>query len=80
MKVESIREVKAKLNKIVGSLATEGSVVITKNGRACAVLMPITDDTDFEVLALSQSKRFWAVYDRALERAGREGWTRLEDL
>ena len=80
MKVESIREVKAKLNKIVGSLPTEGSVVITRNGRACAVLMPVTDETDLEVLALSQNKRFWRLYDRALERADREGWTRLKDL
>jgi len=80
MKVESIREVKARLNKIVGSLPTEGSVVITKNGRACAVLMPVTDETDLEVLALSQNKRFWSLYDRALERADREGWRRLEDL
>lgn len=80
MKIEAIREVKAKLSEIVSNLPSEGSVIITKNGRPCAVLMPITEDTDLEVVALSQNKRFWSLYDRALERAKREGWTALEDL
>lgn len=43
MRIESIRAAKAKLNELVGTLPDEGSVVITKNGRPCAVLMPITD-------------------------------------
>jgi len=80
MKIEAIREVKAKLNELVSKLPTEGSVIITKNGRPCAVLMPITEDTDLEVVALSQNKRFWSLYDRAVERAKREGWTPLEDI
>jgi len=80
MRIENIRQVKAQLNRIVGTLPDEGSVVITKNGRPCAVLMPVTEDTDLEVLALSQNKRFWALYDRARTRAERKGWTRLQDL
>ena len=80
MKIESIRQVKARLSQIVAALPDEGSVVITKNGRPCAVLMPVTEDTDLEIVALSQNKRFWALYDRARERAERTGWTRVEDL
>ena len=80
MKIESIRQVKANLNKIVSALPEEGSVVITKNGRPCAVLMPVTEDTDLEIVALSQSKRFWRTYDRALQRAEKEGWTSLDDV
>jgi len=80
MRIENIRQVKARLNQIVGALRDEGSVVITKNGRPCAVLMPVTEDTDLEVLALSQNKRFWVLYDRARKRAERKGWTRLQDL
>ena len=80
MKVESIRDVKARLNKIVRALPDEGSVVITKNGRPCAVLMPVTEDTDLEIVAISQNKRFWRMYDRAVARAGREGWVSLADL
>jgi prevent-host-death family protein len=80
LKIEAIREVKAKLNELVSNLPTEGSVIITKNGRPCAVLMPISEDTDLEIVALSQNKRFWSLYDQAVERAKRKGWTRLEDI
>ena len=79
MKIESTREVKANLNRIVGALPEEGSVVITKNGRPCAVLMPVAEDTDLEIVAISQNKRFWQTYNRALRRAEKEGWAPLED-
>lgn len=80
MKIQNIREVKAKLNQIVNDLPREGSVIITKNGRPCAVLMPVTEDTDLEVLALSQSRRFWTLYDDAVARADAEGWQSLDDI
>ncbi len=80
MKIESIRAVKANLNKIVAALSDEGSVVITKNGRPCAVLMPVTEDSDLEIVAFSQNKRFGQMYDRALRRAEKEGWTSLDDV
>ncbi|HEV2175054.1 MAG TPA: type II toxin-antitoxin system Phd/YefM family antitoxin [Nitrospira sp.] len=80
MRVENIKEVKARFNRIVSELATEGSVVITRNGRPCAVLMPITEDTDLEIVALSQNKRFWKLYDAALEKANVEGWTSLDKV
>jgi prevent-host-death family protein len=80
VKIQNIREVKAKLSEIVGGLPTEGSVIITKNGRPCAVLMPVTEETDLEVVALSQNRAFWRLYDQALVRAEEEGWTPLEEL
>jgi antitoxin (DNA-binding transcriptional repressor) of toxin-antitoxin stability system len=55
-------------------------VVITKNGRPCAVLMPVAEDTDLEIVALSQSKRFWRTFDRAVAKAEREGWTPLGEV
>ena len=80
MKIENVREVKAKLNRMISELPKTGSVVITKNGKACAALMPITEDTDLETLALSQNKRFWRMFDAAYERGEKEGWIALEDL
>lgn len=80
MKIRNIREVKAKLSQIVAELPEEGSVVITRNGRPCAVLMPVTNDTDLEAVALSQNLAFWRLYDRAMARAEEEGWTPLEEL
>ncbi|HVB82911.1 MAG TPA: type II toxin-antitoxin system prevent-host-death family antitoxin [Candidatus Binataceae bacterium] len=79
MKVENIKEVKARFNRIVRELPTEGSVIITKNGRPCALLMPMTKDTDVEVVALSQNKRFWKLYDSAVEKANKESWTPLDE-
>jgi len=79
VRVENIKEVKARLNRIVSELPTEGSVIITKNGRPCALLMPMTKDTDVEVVALSQNKRFWKLYDSAVEKANKEGWTPLDE-
>jgi prevent-host-death family protein len=65
MKIESLREVKANLSKIVKDLPSERSVVITKNGRPCAVLFPVTKDTDLESMLLGQSKDFWPLLYRA---------------
>ena len=68
MKIESIREIKTRFSRYVKDLPKTGSVLITKNGRPCAALVPVTDDTDLEALALSQNKRFWKIIDDAIER------------
>ncbi|HVN27266.1 MAG TPA: type II toxin-antitoxin system prevent-host-death family antitoxin [Candidatus Binataceae bacterium] len=80
MKVENIREVKTRFSRYIKDLPKSGSVLITKNGRPCAALVPVTEDTDLEVMALSQNKRFWKLIDKAIERANKEGLTDLEDL
>ncbi len=80
MKIESLREVKAKLSKLVKDLPLERSVVITKNGRPCAVLLPITEETDLESLLLAQRKDFWELFDRAHREGEKKGFTKLEDL
>ena len=80
MRIESILAVKANLNKIFGVFPGEGSAVITRNGRPCAVLIPVTEDTDLEIVALSQNKRFWRTYIRARKPAEKEGWASLDDV
>ena len=80
MKIESLREVKAKLSKILKELPSDGSVVITKNGRPCAVLFPVTEETDLESLLLAQRKDFWQMVDRAHKEGEKKGFTKLEDL
>jgi hypothetical protein len=42
--------------------------------------MAVTEDTDLEVVALSQNKRFWRAFDGAVSRGRAKGWTKLEDL
>ena len=80
MKIESLREVKAKLSKIVKDLPSDRSVVITKNGRPCAVLVPVTEDTDLESMLLAQRKDFWQLLDRAHKEGEKKVFTPLEDL
>jgi len=80
MKIESLREVKAKLSKIIKELPSERSVVITKNGRPCAVLFPVTEETDLETMLLAQREDFWRLLDRAHKEGDKKGFTKLEDL
>jgi prevent-host-death family protein len=71
---------RAKLSKIVKELPSERSVVITKNGRPCAVLLPVNEETDLEAMLLAQRKDFWQLFDRAHEEGKKKGFTKLEDL
>jgi prevent-host-death family protein len=64
----------------IKELSKTGSVVITKNGRPCAALVPVTDDTNLEALALSQNKRFWNLIDKAIAHGKKGGFIDLEDL
>ncbi len=80
MKIENVRQVKATLNRMITDLPKTGSVVITRNGKACAALMPITEDTDLEAVALAQNKRFWRLFDASYARAEKEGWISLDEL
>ena len=80
MKIESLREVKAKLSRIVRELESYNSVVITKKGRPCAVLLPVTEKTDLESLLLSQRKDFWALLDPAHKEGQKKGFTKVADL
>jgi len=55
VKIESLREVKANLRKVVNELPSERPVVITQNGRPCAALFPVTEDPDIESMAFAQT-------------------------
>ncbi len=80
MRIENIREVKTRFSRYVKELPESGSVLITKNGRPCAALVAVTEDTDLEALALSQNKRFWKLIDDAVARGKKEGFVDLADL
>ena len=80
MKTESLREVKNNFSRVIEELPKTGSVLITKNGKARAVLLPVDDDTDLESLLLSQNKRLWELIDRSIAGSGKRRRTRLEDL
>lgn len=61
MRIASLADVKARLSAFVDQAETEGPVVITRNGKAVAVLLAPSDDDDLESLLLSRSPRFQAI-------------------
>lgn len=80
MRTESLREVKNNLSRIVEELPDSGPVLITKNGRTKAVLLPVDEETDLESLLLSQNKRVWQLVNASFESGRKRGFRRLEDL
>jgi prevent-host-death family protein len=79
MKIVPVAEVKADLSGYVDACATEGPVIITRDGRAVAVLLAPWDDEDLERLVLARSPRFRALLDQSRQsiKAG-QGLSRAE--
>src|SRR5438045_4963283 len=65
MRIAPLAEVKARLSAYLDECGAEGPVVITRNGRAAAVLIVPHDDDDLERLMLGRSPRFQAMLDRS---------------
>ncbi|HTX55041.1 MAG TPA: type II toxin-antitoxin system Phd/YefM family antitoxin [Candidatus Baltobacteraceae bacterium] len=72
MKIAPLSEVKAKLSAYLDSSENEGPVIITRNGKAVAVLIAPKNEDDLETLVLSRSPRFLARIERA-RRSIRQG-------
>jgi prevent-host-death family protein len=77
MRIESLREVKNNFSSVIERLEETGPVVITKNGKSRAILLPVTESTDIESLLLSSDPRFWKLFEKA---AKSKTWTDLVDL
>lgn len=71
MKIASVAEVKTHLSAYIKA-STDELVVITKNGKPVAVLLPMDDEEELERLALAYSRRFQLILHEAREqiRAG----------
>ena len=65
MRIAPLADVKARLSAYVDQCATDGPVVITRNGKAVAVLLAPADDDDLEGLLLARSPRFRRLLDRS---------------
>jgi prevent-host-death family protein len=73
MIIAPLADVKARLSAYLEESATSGPVVITRNGRAVAVLLTPANDEDLENLVLSRSPRFQALLNKSRQsiKAGR---------
>ena len=60
MRIAPLADVKARLSAYLDECGAEGPLVITRNGKAVAVLLVPFDDDDLERLMLGRSPRFQA--------------------
>ena len=65
MRIAPLADVKARLSAYVEECQTSGPVIITRNGKAVAVLLAPLDDDDLEGLILARSPRFQALLDKS---------------
>ena len=85
MKIASVADVKARLSAYLKE-SEAGPVVVTRNGKAVAVLVAVTDDDELERLLLAHSPKFQALLDksrRQIEETGgiphEEFWRQVEE-
>ena len=64
MRIASVADVKARLSAYLKE-SQEGPVVVTRNGKAVAVLVAVTDDDELERLVLAHSPKFQALLDKS---------------
>ena len=67
MRIAPLADVKARLSAYLDECGVEGPLVITRNGKAVAVLLVPFDDEDLERLMLGRSPRFQALLNRSRE-------------
>jgi prevent-host-death family protein len=84
MKTASVADVKAHLSAYLEE-SESGPVIVTRNGKAVAVLLAMTDEDELERLVLAHSPKFQAMLDqsrRQIEETGgiphEEFWRELE--
>jgi prevent-host-death family protein len=64
MKIASVADVKARLSAYLKE-SEEGPVIVTRNGKAVAVLLAVTDDDELERLVLEHTPKFRAILEKS---------------
>lgn len=72
MKIASVANIKARLSAYLNE-TKDGPVVVTRNGKAVAVLLAVTDDDELERLVLAYSPRFQALLDKSRRQIEKSG-------
>ena len=79
MKIASVADVKANLSAYIKA-STDELVVITKNGKPVAVLLPMEDDDELERLTLAYSRRFQTILQEARDQLRTTGGIPHDDF
>jgi prevent-host-death family protein len=72
MRIASVAAVKARLSAYLKE-SESGPVIVTRNGKAVAVLLAITDDDELERLILAHSPKFRAMLDKSRRQIEESG-------
>jgi len=64
MKIASVADVKARFSTYLRE-TQEGPVIVTRNGKAVAVLLAVTDEDELERLVLAHSPKFQALLNKS---------------
>jgi prevent-host-death family protein len=67
MKIASVADVKAHFSAYLKASA-DGAVVVTRNGKPCAVLLGVSDEEELERLVMAHSPRLQAILNAAKKR------------
>ena len=67
MKIASVADVKAHFSAYLKA-AEQGPVIVTRNGKPVAVLVPAGDDDDLERLIMAHSSKLQAILEAARQR------------
>ncbi len=65
MRIAPLADVKARLSAYLDEAEAKGPIVITRNGKAVAVLLAPVDDDDLERLLVARSPRFQALLSKS---------------
>lgn len=79
MKIAPVAEMKTHFSAYLEQ-CQEGPVIITKDGRPVAVLIPVLEEDDLERLVLAYTPRFRRLLDAAEQRIQETGGVRHEDF
>lgn len=87
MNIVSIADAKARLSAYIRESEETGPVIITRNGRPAAVLLPVLDEEDLERLLLAYNPKFRQLIEAADNRIQETGgipheefWEEIEDV
>ena len=87
MNIVSIADAKARLSAYIRESEETGPVIITRNGRPAAVLLPVLDEEDLERLLLAYNPKFRQLIEAADNRIQESGgipheefWETIEEV
>ena len=80
MNIISIADAKARLSAYIKESEEKGPIIITRNGRAVAVLLPVLDEDDMERLLLAYNPKFRQLIEAAEQRIEETSGIRHEEF